>query len=74
MGEKINVYYDITAWESLELEDNMDELKDRCQKICSKLGDDLGIMSFVLRTDQIEEPVEVPAQPEGVKDEQQSSN
>lgn len=56
MADKIMVYYDITAWETIEIED-FNELKDRCAKICSMLKE-LGIMSFKIRTGAEEEPIQ----------------
>lgn len=55
MGDKIMVYYDVTAWETVDI-DNFDELKDRCASICSMLKE-LGIMSFKIRTGTEEEPI-----------------
>ena len=59
MDKETMVYYDITAWERVDTE-NYEELKDRCQKICSMLNG-LGIMKFVLRTEDevIEQQPEV---------------
>jgi len=54
MEEKIMIYYDITAWEAIKIED-FDDLKERCIKICGMLKE-LGIMSFKIRTEPEEQP------------------
>jgi len=71
MDKKLMVYYDITAWERIEVED-FDDLKDRCAKICKKLGDELGIMSFTIRTGEPEEEVQIA--PTGENNEQPTTN
>ena len=69
MDKKIIVYYDITAWEQIGLE-QFDELKEKCPKICKMLGG-LGIMNFKIRTESLEPHINLP---EGELDEQQPAN
>jgi len=67
MGNKMMIYYDMTVWEELDVE-NFEELKTRCAKII-KMLDGLGVMSIKLRT----EPEEQPQQPVGNPNEQRTS-
>lgn len=60
MEKEIMVYYDITAWEKVKVDD-FEELKDRCPKICNMLNG-LGIMKFIIRIDNEEEIPQVGEQ------------
>ena len=64
MNEKIMVYYDLTVWETINVND-FDELKDRNAKFV-KMLDGLGILSFKIRTG----PEDIPEQETGVQSEQ----
>lgn len=68
MANKMMIYYDITAWEELPVED-FDQLKTRCAKIIQLL-EGLGVMSIKLRTEPEEQP---PQQPVGNPNEQRTS-
>ena len=70
MDTKIIVYYDLTAWEEIGLQE-FDSLKEKCPKICKMLSG-LGIMNFKIRTESLN--ANVPIQQGELDEQQQPAN